>query len=260
MANVFAILTAIALAAAAFLASKNKQLYADEIVARQNEEQRLADQTAKPGSLVTDFEETADARKSTEEETAGLKENETALSSKNKETETAVAAKKQEADANADKIKTVEEQLKEVGNIEELVGKMQRTKQVIEETTLAVSSAEAKLADLTSEKTRTEGVINSYTVKNRNFAEKQSFFTTTSIGSVYPAYGFVTLPIGNAAGVVSGSPLNVVRNGEVIAKLRVRSVESSGAAAEIVPDSVAPDTTLQSGDRVVPAPADAVAK
>ena len=70
MANVFAILTAIALAAAAFLASKNKQLYADEIVARQNEEQRLADQTAKHGSLVTDFEETADARKSTEEETA----------------------------------------------------------------------------------------------------------------------------------------------------------------------------------------------
>ena len=252
MANVFAILSAIALAAAAFLAMKNKEAYATEIDLRKAEQDRLATQTAKHESLVADFDETASTRKSTEEETVGLREKETAQTKKNKDVESAVATKKAEADGNAAKITEIETQLKEVGNIEELVGKMERTKQVIEETTLAIASTEAKLADLTSEKSRTEGVIGSYTVKNSNYSNKRSFFSSTRIGSIYPAYGFVTLPIGNTSGVVSGSTLDVVRDGAVIGKLRVRSVESGRSAAEIIPDSIAQDVTLSVGDRVVP--------
>ncbi len=257
MANVFAILSAIALAAAAFLAAKNKDLYAAEITARQEQEKKLEDQTAKHTDLVAEFETTTEDRKETEEETARLKTQEGDLKGKNTQLEGAIAEKKGQADKNAAQISQIEEQLKEVGDIGELVGKIKRTKQEIEESTLAIASTEAKLAGLTSEKTRTEGVINNYSTKNRNYAEKQSFFSSTSIGSIYPAYGFVTLPIGNSSGVVSGSPLNVVRDGAVIAKLRVRSVESGRAAAEIVPDSVAEDTTLMSGDRVVPASAEA---
>jgi hypothetical protein len=252
MANVFAILSAIALAAAAFLAMKNKEAYADEIKARQGEQDRLATQTAKHESLVADYDETAATRKSTEEETVGLRAKETEQTKKNKDVESSVATKKAEADSNAAKITEVETQLKEVGNIEELVGKMKRTKQDLEEFTLAIASTEAKLADLTSEKNRTEGVIGTYTAKNSNYSNKRSFFGSTRISAIYPAYGFVTLPLGNNAGVVSGSPLDVVRDGSVIAKLRVRSVESGRAAAEIIPDSVAADTTLSVGDRVVP--------
>jgi DNA polymerase III epsilon subunit-like protein len=46
--------------------------------------------------------------------------------------------------------------------------------------------------------------------------------------------------------------VDVVRDGEVVAKLRVSSVEAGRAAAEIVPDSLAQDTVLMVGDRVVP--------
>lgn len=252
MANVFAILSAIALAAAAFLAMKNKEAYANEIELRKTEQDRLATQTAKHDSLVADFDETAATRKTTQEETVGLREKETAETKKNKEAESAVATKKAEADGNAAKITAIQEQLKEIGNIEDLVGKLQRTKQDIEEFSLTIASTEAKLADLTAEKTRTEGVIGAYTVKNSNYSNKRSFFSSTRIGSIYPAYGFVTLPIGNTAGVVSGSTLDVVRDGSVIGKLRVRSVESGRAAAEIIPDSIAQDVTLSVGDRVVP--------
>jgi len=252
MANVFAILSAIALAAAAFLAMKNKDAYEKEISARQTEQNRFADQSAKYDSLVADFEDTAASRKAAEEETVGLREKETAETKKNKDAEAAVATKKAEADANQSKISQIEEKLKEVGNIEELVGKLERTKQQLEEFNLTIASSEAKLADLTSEKNRTEGVIATYTTKNTNYSTKRSFFSSTSISSIYPAYGFVTLPIGNTGGVVSGSSLDVVRDGAVIGKLRVRSVESGRAAAEIVPDSLAADTTLSVGDRVVP--------
>jgi hypothetical protein len=95
-------------------------------------------------------------------------------------------------------------------------------------------------------------VIESYRVKDSNYSNKRSFFSSTRISQIFPAYGFVTLPVGNSSGVVSGSPLNVVRDGAVVAKLRVSSVEAGRAAAEIVPDSLAEGTTLMVGDRVVP--------
>ncbi|QJE95808.1 hypothetical protein [Luteolibacter luteus] len=259
MANVFAILSAIALAAAAFLAFKNKEAYENEISARKTEQDRLATSTAKHESLVADFDETASTRKTAEEETVGLREKETAETKKNNDVETQVSAKKTEADGNAAKITSIQEQLKEIGDIEGLVGKLQRTKADIEEFDLSIATTEAKLADMTSEKTRTEGVIGGYTVKNSNYSNKHSFFSSTRVGSVYPSYGFVTLPIGNTAGVVSGSTLDVIRGGAVIGKLRVRSVESGRAAAEIIPDSVAQDVTISVGDRVVPG-AEAAAK
>lgn len=252
MANVFAILSAIALAAAAFLAFKNKEAYANEIDLRKTAQQNFADQSAKYDALVESFNDTSEERKATETETVGLRETEKAQTAKNKTTEDSVATKKAEADKNENQIKEIEEKLKAVGNIEELVSKMSRTKTELEEVTASISATEAKLADLTSEKTRTEGVIGQYTTKNSNYSNKRSFFGSTRISSIYPAYGFVTLPIGNTAGVVSGSPLDVVRDGAVIAKLRVQSVEGGRAAAEIVPDSVAQDTTLSVGDRVVP--------
>ena len=252
MANVFAILSAIALAAAAFLAMKNKDAYEKEIGLRQSEQARNAKLTAEYNALVDEFNTTETERKATETETVGLRETETAETKKNNGLEAEKTAKTTESEANAKKIADIEEQLKEIGSIEELVGKLTETKTALEGLALDIAGATAKQADLTSEKTRTEGVINAYNVKNTNYSSKKSFFSSTRISAIYPAYGFVTLPVGGTAGVVSGSPLDVVRDGAVIAKLRVSSVEAGRAAAEIVPDTVAQDTTLMVGDRVVP--------
>ena len=252
MANIFAILTAIALLAAAFLANKNKEAYAKEIDARQREEQRLEKSTARLADLQQQFNETEKERKETEEATVVLREKEAAQQKKNKTVEADIASKKEESESNAAKIAEVEDKLKEVGDIEELVGKVKRTAAEIERLASEIASNEAKLGDLTAEKSRTEGVITAYRNKDSNYSNKRSFFSSTRIGSIFPAYGFVTLPVGNSAGVVSGSSLDVVRDGEVVAKLRVSSVEAGRAAAEIVPDSLAPDTVLMVGDRVVP--------
>jgi hypothetical protein len=255
MANVFAILTALALAAAAFLAMKNKEAYGKEIDARKNEQKRLATSTTRLENLQKEFTDTETKRTSTEEATVGLRETEASQQKKNKAVEDDIAAKKTETDSNATKISEIEDKLKEIGNIEELVGKMKRTSDELEQLTSDIASNEAKLADLISEKTRTEGVIAAYRATDANYANKRSFFESARISSIFPAYGFVTLPVGNSAGVVSGSSLDVVRDGEVVARLRVGSVEAGRSAAEIVPDSVAQDTVLMVGDRVVPSAA-----
>ncbi|MCW1886111.1 hypothetical protein OKA04_15335 [Luteolibacter flavescens] len=252
MANVFAILTAIVLAAAAFIASKNKAKYEEEISARQNEESLLAKAEARFEDLSKQYESTSATRKSTDESVAALTETEADHQKKNGALETALSTKQTEAEANAKKISTIEEGLAEIGNIEELVDKIKQTQQELAQLQDDISSNEARLADLTSEKTRTEGVIAQYKRVDGNYASKTSFFTSTSISSIFPAYGFVTLPIGNTGGVISGSPLNVVRDGAVVAKLRVSSVEAGRAAAEVVPDSLAEGTVLMVGDRVVP--------
>lgn len=255
MANVFAILSALALAAAAFLAMKNKEAYVTEIDSRKNEEKRLATSTARLKDLQTQFAETETERKSTEETTVGLRETEAAQQKKNKAVEDDIESKKSETDANASKIAEIEDKLKEIGNIEELVGKVKRTAAEVERLTGEIASNDATLADLLAEKARTEGVIAKYREIDGNYSNQRSFFSSTRISSIFPAYGFVTLPMGNSSGVVSGSSLDVVRDGAVVAKLRVTSVEAGRSAAAIVPDSLAQDTVLMVGDRVVPTPA-----
>ena len=51
--------------------------------------------------------------------------------------------------------------------------------------------------------------------------------------------------------MVANSTLDVVRGDNTVAKLLVTSVESGTAAASIIPDSMANDTALMVGDRVI---------
>jgi hypothetical protein len=252
MANVFAILTAIVLAAAAFIASKNKEKYAAEIDARKTEENRLHKSEARLEDLTNQFNQAAADHKSTNETNASLTETESAQKKKNNGLQQALSAKEAEAEGQAKKISTIEKALEELGDIAGLVDKIKTTSEELAQLKEDIASNEARLADLTAEKGRTEGVIGSYRAKDSNYSNKRSFFSSSRISQIFPAYGFVTLPIGNTSGVVSGSPLNVVRDGTVVAKLRVSSVEAGRAAAEIVPDSLAEGTTLMVGDRVVP--------
>ena len=252
MANVFAILSAIALAAACFLALKNKDAYESEIKERQKQQERFARLTKEHEAVVQEYDTTYAERVATQKENEGLRGNQTDETKKNLAWESEKASKTTESEANAKKIADIEEQLKEIGPIQELAGTIKDLKESLEGLTLDIASGEAKVADLTGEKGRTEGVIAAYGRKNENFATKRSFFASTRISAIYPAYGFVTLPIGNTSGVISGSTLEVQRDGAVIAKLRVSSVEAGRSAAEIIPDSVAQDTTLMVGDRVVP--------
>lgn len=252
MANVFAILTAIALLASAFLAYKNKEAYAKEIEDRKTSQSNLEKSQARLASLSEEFDTTETERKDTQTASETLKGQETAAKKKNDGLTAQVDEKKSLSESNTKKIDEVQEALKETGEIEELVGIIKRTLEESESLTGEIAAGKAKLADLMSEKSRTEAVMAEYRGRNESFTSRKSFFESTRIAAIYPTYGFVTLPIGNTAGVVPSSRLDVVRDGATIAKLRVRTVESGRSAAEIVPDSVTADTTLMVGDRVVP--------
>ncbi len=254
MAKVFGILTAIVLALAAFIALKNQAAYEKDIVATQSQKETLAKSQARltedksveaalPGEIAA---VDAEVERLTAAEAAQQKVNDGLTAQ--------VKAKTEKIAENKVQLDGVREKTEKTGDLKELASKMRATKAELEELAQSIAGAEAKLANLTAQNSSTDAQVRDTKGKFENFSSGQSLASLqTRIRSIYPNWGFVTLASGNNAGVVTNSTLNVVRDGQTIAKLLVTAVESNSASASIVPDSLAPEVTLMVGDRVVPA-------
>ena len=127
-------------------------------------------------------------------------------------------------------------------------------KKEIQELDKMVADREGHLDRLTAVNTDLEGNISAMRehIESRSGGRSVSGMET-SIRAVYNNWGFVTLNDGDKNGVVMNSTLDVVRKGNTVAKLLVTIVEQDSASANIIPGSVAPDTVLMIGDKVVPA-------
>ncbi len=251
MSTTLGILTALVLTVSAFLGYKNLEQYKEQIGTRQTEE-------SKRETLRTNLKKTLDerddtkAKKEAQQKLAEAKGVEVASQQKKiEDLKTEIAAKEDQVRTQQQSIDALKEQLKNLGNVDELVTKLKRMVQELAQLETDIGSTTVKLNNLISEKNRTAGVIQSYDDENnwRN-ANQSNPKLATRINSIFDTYGFVTLPVGNNAGVVGGSSLEVVRDGEVIAKLLVKTVEAGTSAAEIVPDSLRAETVLMVGDSV----------
>jgi predicted nucleic acid-binding Zn-ribbon protein len=66
-----------------------------------------------------------------------------------------------------------------------------------------------------------------------------------------PGWNFVVLNIGDKSGLRNGVQLVVTRNGAMVGKVRVTTVEPSTAIADVLPGSLAKGESVQPGDSVV---------
>lgn len=276
MANVFGILTAIVLALAGFVAYKNQVAYKKEIENTGNDTEKKqwydkgmagskedrkqisakAELGFQEGRLQIAKDTLASTLKKDEEvdaEVVTLTEQETNQTKTNTKLEADLKTKTDKVNANKAKLDEIREKTSKVGNINELAGKLRTLNADLEQLAQDITAADAKLANLTADDVQTVKQIDSLNSKFKTIADNRSLPTlSTRIRSIYPTWGFVTLGTGNLGGVVSNSTLDVVRDGNVIAKLLVTAVERNTASASIIPDSVAKDTTLMVGDKVVP--------
>jgi hypothetical protein len=252
MQTTLGILTALVLAVSAFLGYSNWGAYKAKIADRQKEE-NTRDNTLRPklkstleerDETITLKEEQMELAKAKGEEVAAQQVKIDALKKDITAKEAQVAEQKVALDA-------LEEQLKETGDLKELAGKIERMNAELVELESSIDISTSKLNNLVAEKTRTAAIVQSYEEENewRN-ANVSNPKLSTNISSIFDTYGFVTLPVGNNAGVVGGSALEVVRDGSVVAKLLVKTVEAGTAAAEIVPGSLQADTVLMVGDEI----------
>lgn len=283
MANVFGILTAIVLALAGFVAYKNQIAYKKEIADTGNETikkewydkgmrkaKKDSTMSAKgelgfqQGRLQIAKDELATTLKNDEEvdaEVVTLTEEETSQKKTNAGLESELKSKTEKVNANKEKLDAIRAKTEKVGNIRELGSKMRTLKADLEQLAQDITANESKLANLTDEDNQTVKQIEALNTKFKTIADNHSLpVLNTRIRSIYPTWGFVTLGAGNSGGVVMNSTLDVVRDGSVIAKLLVTAVERNTASASIIPDSVAKDTTLMVGDKVVPSSSETSSK
>ena len=69
--------------------------------------------------------------------------------------------------------------------------------------------------------------------------------------AVNPAYNFVVLNLGNRNGVEANAEMLVLREGSVIGKIRISSVEPATAIGDIMSSSLARGVQVQPGDTVI---------
>lgn len=254
MANILGIFTAIILAVAAFIAAKNNAAFETEIANRATEEASLAKSQERLKAALAVLKALPIERADIDAQFATKTEEETALKESNDKIKAEIENKTEQISANTRKLDEIREKTAKIGNIRDLAPKMKSMRTELEELTQSISDNEATLANLTAQDAATAADAQRRKEQLETFSRGESLPTLkTSIRSIYPTWGFVTLNAGNNAGVTSNSTLEVVRDGETIAKLLVTSVESRSASASIIPDSLAQDVTLMVGDRVVAA-------
>lgn len=252
MANILGIFTAIILAVAAFVANKNNALFKDEIANRAAEEASLAQSQERLKAALAELKRLPIERAEVDAQFAAKTEVETGLKDSNDAMKADIEDKTDQIEANKQELDAFREKVAKIGNIRELAPKMKAMRTDLEELTQSIADNEASLANLTAQDAATAADAKKRKEQLETFSRGESLPSLkTSIRSIYPTWGFVTLNAGNNAGVTSNSTLEVVRDGATIAKLLVTSVESRSASASIIPDSIAQDITLMVGDQVV---------
>ena len=253
MANILGIFTAIILAVAIFVGLKNNTQMEEEITKRQNEERLLAISQERLKDTEKVLTELPIKRAGIDEQFAAKTAEETALKDETAALKSDIEEKTRKVSENQKDLDEIREKTARIGNIRELASKMKGMRIERQELEQTIKDNEAKLANLTEQNDSTQADADRRKQELDTLSRGLSLPTLkTRIRTIYPSWGFVTLADGNNAGVNANSTLDVVRDGEVIAKLLVTAVESRSASATIIPDSIAEDVTLMVGDRVVP--------
>ncbi|HCQ38155.1 MAG: hypothetical protein CMP30_06240 [Roseibacillus sp.] len=258
MANIFAILTAVVLAISGFLAFKNQGNsetegagYRGWILKRENMEDTLARAKARLKKLQTTLAETNTTLAEFNAENETKTTENAAQKKKNEQLKAEVAALEAEGKAKTAEADDKDDSIKEFGDVKQVVAELKQLTSDLSQIELDITQGEANQADLEAQLAGVEASLAD--VRERiswRVSGESNPNAATRIRSVYATLGFVTLAGGDDLGIVKNSTLEVVRDDAVIANLKVTTVESKSAAADIVPDSVVDGESVQVGDTV----------
>jgi len=249
MWKALSILAALLAGGAAYLSYENKQDSIQENVLKTRSDKNLettnawlqeADTALKTVSTklqdTTDKSETtADQLKKTQEEEMKAQEDLKAIKETITEKETKLAG--------------LQDQIKEIGDIEEAAAQLDALTAAIEqyESSLAAKKQEAqsKAAVASSTNEKIEEFKNLEVWQKNGKMESLS----ASVSDFIPEYNLVVINAGNNRGVVSRAKLDVRRGSDKIGEILVDVLQPNRSVCKIA--SIAPGMTIQAGDRVV---------
>ncbi len=255
MANpkVLGTLALIILLLGGFMSLKNMQAYENEIAQTKVEAHNLALSRARLKKAEDALADTIAKKEGVLAEVATLETDEANQKKLNFDLKAELDEKTGKVADLQGSAEEMAEAQKKLVRMQEVADQCKRLKEEIGQLDAVIKENEAEEARLIAANTDMEGQID-FMRKDAELRAggKSMVGLETRIRAVYPTWGFVTLESGDKAGVVLNSTLCVVRDGEVVCRLYVATVERNTASANIVPDSLAPDTVLMVGDLVGP--------
>lgn len=243
--TVITILLAGSAAALRYLGSKDAEL--DVTLLKRSEEnvvsadEHLQQKKAELTASETKRDETSTAANDEETKRDKSKSDEEMTKTEKSNIESEVTTKKAE-------LANLEEQLKDLGGIEELMAKVESLEAQSLKTKTELAIAKSRFKSLVS----TEAAVKKRIVSLKdNEAMQQSgkmVTLSTRVSQTFNDWGFVVIGAGGRQNVVAGTALEVTRGGEVIANLRVTNLEANLAACDI--ESTVDGALIGVGDRV----------
>ncbi len=252
MPLLFGILTALVLAISAWIGFKNQAEYKKQINYRQVEETRFANEVGILKQRTAEWLATIEAKEILIASNVKYSEEIAVLVSEIAAVKSEIAQKEAKKKQLTAEVLAAEAVMDKVGGVRALVPKIRGLRSDIQSLTDTIEKGNATLSNLKQTKADTEATIavNEERVEFETTGKSQPFLETT-IKTVYSTWGFVTLNGGDIQGVVPGSTLAVVRGEEVVAKLKVTTVEPNRAAADILREALGAEVHLRAGDKVV---------
>lgn len=258
MAKILLIISALVIAATAYLGFATKQ----KVEILQGD---LADKKKVLAVTQADLSKTKTTLKTTENELVAAK---ATIEEKEKD----ISAKKGQIDSLTTELTSIkadnEEKTKKLADIQAQIdalttkgpgGGIDEMTTKIRELSEAKSALEVQLAEskqvqetltrnLNAEKSKTVAAETQVTAYKTEYTKPG---VTGTILAYNPGWNFVVLSIGDKQSLKAGKEMVVTRDGQMVGKVRVTSVEPSTSIADIIPSTVPKGQSVQPGDRVV---------
>lgn len=252
MANIFGILSALVLAAAAFFGFANKKALTDQQQILDRESRNLATNEKTFEEAKEEYNGLEADIKEATEKTAELAEKLEAQLATNKGLESEIDDKRSAEASKKRAVAEGNEKLAPLGslgdlkrNLQDLGARLAAVNGDLLQKNAEIDTRQNAISRLNAENENLSSVLKQYSSKESNPA------LNTRISRVVTDLGFVILASGDNAGIIRDSTLEVRRDGETIGKLLVTGTEPSTAAANIIPDSFAEGVRPRVGDSVV---------
>ena len=252
--KLLSVLSAVCLGAACYFANDNRQRAGYErtrLEAAQANLKAAQERKAEGEAAVKAKEEQYAAL---QKERDAAKEEVVKLATDAQEKEATLVVVKGNLEQVTRQVSEVQKQIDDAGDIESLVAQIEKLKkdQVDAEGAVAnqnqrLAAVKESFASLSNQITR----LRDAEAQGRRGIVAADF--SARVAEYFPEWGFAILNKGNSQGVFANADLEIKRGRDVVAKLKVRSVEQHNAIADIVPGSIPEGGFILTGDTVVAA-------
>lgn len=252
--KLLSVLSAVCLGAACYFANANKQRAGHEKTRLEAAQANLKAAQERKTEGETAVKAKQEQHMALQKDRDAAKEEVVKFAADAQEKEATLVVVKGNLEQVSRQVSEVQKQIDDAGDIEKLVAQIEKLKKDQTDAEGAVANQNQRLASVKESLANLSGQITKLRdaeAQGRRGIVAADF--SARVAEYFPEWGFAILNKGNSQGVFANADLEIKRGRDVVAKLKVRSVEQHNSIADIIPGSIPDGGFILTGDTVVAA-------